>query len=99
MHLAHIIQHIGLQMLDIVDLAELQAAIRGFELVKLFESLLSQVVPVDKEQDTLGFGMLDETINEINSCIGLAAARCHLNEGLEDDCSVKDCSRLLIASI
>ena len=51
MHLADVVQQVGLQVLDVVQLGELAPVVGGDELVKLLESLVAQVVAIHQEQD------------------------------------------------
>ena len=81
MDLADVVQQVGLQVLHVVQLAELAPVIRGDELVELFESLPSQVIAVHQEQHPPGFGEFDQPVDEIDRREGLAAAGRHLDQG------------------
>lgn len=81
MDLTGINQHIGLEVLDVIQLGELTTIIRSDKLVKLFESLASQVIAVHQEKHTVSPGVLDEAIDEIDCCEGLASVGGHLDEG------------------
>ena len=81
MHLADIVQQVGLQVLHVVQLAELAPVIRRDELVELFEGLPAQVVAVHQEQHPPRFGVFDQAVDEIDRGEGLAAAGRHLDQG------------------
>ena len=80
-HLPDIVEYIGLQMLDVVKLGEFPPVIGGDKLVKLLEGLATQVVTVDQEEHPFCFGVLDQTVDEIDGGEGLAAAGGHLDQG------------------
>jgi len=79
-HLADIIQHIGLEMLHVVQLGKFASIIGGDKLVKLLERLPPQVVAVHQKEHALRPGVLDQPVDEIDRRKGLAAARRHLNQ-------------------
>ena len=84
-------------MLDIVKLGEL-AAIRRDELIKLTFGLSAEVGAIDKKEDTLRAGVLDEAVSKgarrevlpAPVAIWIRARRCP---------SAKDFSKFVIASI
>ena len=80
-HLADIVQDVGLQVLDVVQLGELAPVVGGDELVELLEGLAAQVVAVHQEEHPPGFGVLDQAVDEVDRGEGLAAAGRHLDQG------------------
>jgi hypothetical protein len=71
----------ALQVLDVVKLGELAAVVGRDELLEFFQGLVAEVAAVDEEEDAARAGELDEAVNEVDGCIGLAAAGGHLDEG------------------
>ena len=78
--LAHRVEHVGLQVLHVVQLGELAAVVGGDVLVELVERLLAQVVAVHQEQHALRPGELDQAVDEGDRGEGLAAAGRHLDQ-------------------
>ena len=81
MHFADVIEGVGLQVLDVVQLGELAAIVGGDELVELLEGLLAQVVAVHQEEHAFGPGMLNQAVDEVDGGEGFAAAGRHLDQG------------------
>ena len=68
-------------MLDVVELGELAAVVRGGELLELLVGLDAEVGAVDEEEDALGVRVADQAIDERDGGEGLAGAGRHLDEG------------------
>ena len=81
MHLADVVQQVGLQVLHVVQLGELAPIVRGDELVELLEGLPAQVVAVHQEEHAPRFGVLDQPVDKVDRGEGLAAAGGHLDQG------------------
>ncbi len=81
MHLTDVVQHVRLQVLHVVQLAELAPVVGSYKLVELLESLPAQVVAVHQEQHPPCPGMFDQPVGEVDRREGLPAPRRHLDQG------------------
>ena len=67
-------------MLDVVQLGEAAAVVRGTEVLELLERLLAEVAAVNEEEHPARLGELDEAVGEVDGGVGLAGAGRHLDE-------------------
>ncbi len=71
---------VGAQVLDVVQLGELAAVVRGGVLLELVEGLPRQVGPVHQEQHAPDAAELDQPVDLRDGGEGLAAAGRHLDQ-------------------
>ena len=71
----------GFQALDGVELGKLPVIVRGSVGHELLLGLLAEIFRVDEEEDALGLGVFEETVDGGDGREGLARARGHLDEG------------------
>ena len=74
------VNHLGCEMLDVIEFSELAPIVLCCKLLELFESLAAEVCAIHEEEYSAGIGVLDEPIGDVCSGEGLAGTRCHLDE-------------------
>ena len=74
------IDHVGRQVLDVVELRELAAIVWRCECLELLQRLTPQVCPVDQEQDSASAGELDQPVGHVCRRKGLPGTRRHLDQ-------------------
>ena len=67
-------------MLDVVQLSEEAVFLRRAEVLELLERLASEIAAVHEEEHSFGTRMFDQSVDEIASGIGFAAAAGHLDQ-------------------
>src|SRR5438093_7302807 len=77
---ADLVQLRRLQVLDVVKLGELAAVVGRDELLEFFQGLVAEVAAVDEEKNAARAGELNETVNEVDGGVGLAATGGHLDQ-------------------
>ena len=77
---AHRIDVGAREELDIVELRELAAVIRGYVLGEFPTGLAAQGAAVDQEEDASGLGEFDQAVDEAYGRVGLAASCSHLDK-------------------
>src|SRR5207247_10751433 len=79
--LGHRVNAVALKVLHIVQFGKLAAIVGRHVLLKLIERLSGKIGAVDQEEYALRAAELNQTIDAAHRGIGLAAARCHLDQG------------------
>jgi hypothetical protein len=75
-----IVELVGSEMLDVVELGELSTRVGSDELVELTFGLATEIRAIYKKENAFGASVLDETINERARGVGLARAGGHLDK-------------------
>ena len=69
------------ETLDVVEFGELAVVVAGHVGHEFLLGLFAQVPGVDEEEDALGVGVLEQSVDRGDGGVGLARAGGHLNEG------------------
>ena len=80
MHLANRIQHIALQMLNVVQIGELAPTIRRQISIELLGHLPTEIIAVHQKQHALRLRMLNQPIGKTHHSKRLPRPSRHLNQ-------------------